>query len=152
MLYIIIAILAGSCIVISRIINFNLANKIGIFQGTFFNYAVGLFLSFLFLIISGEMLYLETNTMAAIPWWAFGGGFAGVVVVVLSTYLTPKLSAFYLTIFIFIGQLLVGGIIDYLWKGEFSMGKIIGGLLVASGLIYNLILDRNLETAGKTDG
>ena len=36
MIYILLAILAGISIVTSRVINFSLADKIGVFQGTFF--------------------------------------------------------------------------------------------------------------------
>ncbi|EEM04957.1 hypothetical protein bmyco0002_26140 [Bacillus pseudomycoides] len=48
MLYICIAILAGISIVVARIINANLAAKIGIFQGTFVNYITG-FVFFFFI-------------------------------------------------------------------------------------------------------
>jgi transporter family-2 protein len=52
------------------------------------------------------------------------------------------MSAFYLTLFIFIGQLFVGIIIDYFTLKELSLGKIAGGLLVLFGLSYNLLLDK----------
>lgn len=143
MLYIVLAVLAGVCIVISRILNFNLANQIGVFQGTFFNYLVGLVLSSVVFIYNSDRLDLGRISFSAIPWWAFCGGLVGVAVVLLSTYLTPKTSAFYLTIFVFVGQLLIAGIIDYFTKGEISVGKIVGGLMVLAGLTYNLILDRN---------
>ncbi len=46
-IYFFISILAGVSIVVARIINSNLAEKIGIFQGTFFNYITGLLFSFI---------------------------------------------------------------------------------------------------------
>lgn len=117
------AILAGMSIVISRTINANLASKIGIFQGTIFNYLVGL-------------------VVISVPWWTYLGGIVGVLVVSLSSYITPRISAFYLTILIFISQLFVGTLVDYALLGVFSHGKIIGGLLVFVGLTYNLYLDK----------
>ncbi len=48
MLYMIIAICAGISITVARLINSNLADRIGIFQGTFYNYAIGLIVSFYF--------------------------------------------------------------------------------------------------------
>jgi bacterial/archaeal transporter family-2 protein len=141
MLYVLLSILAGVSIVISRIINSNLANKIGIFQGTFFNYIVGLFFSFLFLFISSESLNISTTSLHKIPLWAYLGGLTGVLVVTLSNFITPKISAFYLTLIIFIGQLFVGIIIDYLTSNILSPGKLIGGTLVLIGLAYNLIID-----------
>lgn len=145
MFYIFISILAGVSIVISRIINSNLAEKIGIFQSTFFNYIVGLFFSLIFLLISKEYLFISNMKLQSIPLWAYLGGLAGVFVVTLSSYVTPKISAFYLTLLIFIGQLFAGILIDYLTLKQLSIGKIIGGLLVLTGLTYNLLIDKKLE-------
>lgn len=145
-MYILLAIIAGVSIVLSRIINFNLADKIGVFQGTLFNYIFGLIFSGIFLVLSNENVFKEINTLGDIPWWAYLGGFVGVGVVALSTYITPKISVFYLTIFIFIGQLFIGGVIDYITLHELSMGKVIGGILVLVGLIYNVRLDNLEET------
>jgi bacterial/archaeal transporter family-2 protein len=135
------AILAGVCIVISRTINAILAGIIGIFQGTIFNFIVGLLFSIIFLLFSSERAGMSHISLSSVPWWAYLGGLLGVLVVVLSSYITPKISAFYLTILIFIAQLFVGLIIDYLTLNIFSPGKIIGGLLVFTGLAYNLFLD-----------
>ena len=139
MIYILVAILAGVSVVVSRSINSNLAIKIGLFQGTFFNYIVGLLFSVLFLLFNKEN---NNINFSAIPLWAYLGGLVGVVVVVLSSYITPKMSAFYLTLFIFVGQLITGILIDYFNLSTLSIGKVIGGILVLIGLIYNLNLDK----------
>lgn len=141
------AILAGVCIVVSRTINANLAGIIGIFQGTIFNYIVGLLFSIVFLLFSSEITSIFHISLISVPWWAYLGGVIGVLVVVLSSYITPKISAFYLTLLIFIAQLFVGMIIDYLIFNLFSPSKIIGGLLVFAGLTYNLILDNKVSKA-----
>ncbi|MDR4326973.1 hypothetical protein CN568_06110 [Bacillus pseudomycoides] len=145
MLYICIAILAGISIVVARIINANLAAKIGIFQGTFVNYITGLFFSFLFLLFSNESLHVSATTLHSIPFVVYLGGLVGVIVIVLSNYITPKISSFYLTLLIFVGQLFMGVIIDFFTSNDVSIGKIIGGFLVLLGLTYNLILDKTYE-------
>ncbi|PFZ04168.1 hypothetical protein COL60_24560 [Bacillus pseudomycoides] len=145
MLYICIAILAGISIVVARIINANLATKIGISQGTFVNYITGLFFSFLFLIFSNESLHVSTATLQSIPFIVYLGGLVGVIVIVLSNYITPKISSFYLTLLIFVGQLFMGVLIDFFNSGDVSIGKIIGGFLVLLGLTYNLMLDKTYE-------
>ncbi|WP_369900144.1 DMT family transporter [Bacillus manliponensis] len=137
-----IAILAGVSIVVSRIINANLAKKIGTFQGTFFNYVTGLLVSILFLFFSSESLSLSTTTLQSIPFAAYLGGLVGVIVIVASNYITPKISSFYLTLFIFVGQLFMGVVIDFFTLHDISIGKVVGGLLVLLGLTYNLMLDR----------
>ena len=140
-----IAIIAGVCIVLSRTINANLAAMIGIFQGTIFNYIVGLIFSIVFLLVSSEATSISRTSFTYVPWWTYLGGVVGVLVVILSSYITPKISAFYLTLLIFISQLLVGLIIDYSTLSIFSIGKVIGGLLVFIGLTYNLLLDRKVS-------
>lgn len=135
---------AGATIVLARNINSSLANKIGLLEGTFFNYIIGLFFSFIFLLISSDHLKLSTSLLKSVPLWAYLGGLLGVIVVSISNLVTPKISAFYLTLILFIGQLFSGIIIDYFSLGLISIGKIIGGLLVILGLSYNLIIDKKL--------
>jgi transporter family-2 protein len=145
MVYLIISILAGVSIVIARIINSNLADKIGLLEGTLINFVTGLMLSLVFLLFSSEAVSFSTLDFTQVPIWAYLGGAAGVIVIFLSSYLTPKVSAFYLTLFIFIGQLFTGIVIDYFTLGELSQGKILGGLLVLFGLVFNLRIDRKQE-------
>jgi len=142
MLYIIIAIFAGVSITVARLINSNLADRIGIFQGTFYNYAIGLLVSFIFLAFNKEPILLSTSTLLNVPFWAYLGGLLGVVVVAASNFVTPKISAFYLTIIIFVGQIFAGITIDYYCSGIISKGTIIGGLLVFIGLTYNMFVDK----------
>lgn len=146
MLYICIAILVGVSIVVARIINANLAKKIGNWEGTFFNYITGLFFSMIFLIFSSDSIYISSHTLQKIPFVVYLGGLVGVIVISLSNYITPKISAFYLTLLIFIGQLFMGTIIDFFMTSELSIGKIIGGILVLIGLTYNLFVDRPIKT------
>jgi bacterial/archaeal transporter family-2 protein len=142
MFFALISFLAGVSIVVARIINSNLAKEIGIFQGTLVNYIVGLFFSFIFLLVSSEFSNISILRLQSIPLWAYLGGCTGVLVVVLSSHITPRLSAFYLTLLIFIGQLLVGIIIDYFTLNKLPIGKVIGGLIVLFGLSYNLLIDK----------
>ncbi|HHW66567.1 DMT family transporter [Defluviitalea raffinosedens] len=134
--------LAGVTIVVSRIINANLAQKIGLLQGTFFNYIVGLIFAFFFLIINKEPLRITNHSLGSIPVWAYFGGLFGVVVVMLQSYISHKIPSFNLTLLIFIGQLFMGIAIDYFTLHQLSIGKVIGGIFVLAGLIYNLILDQ----------
>lgn len=145
MLYILLSILAGISIVLGRVINSNLASRVGIFQGTFFNYVVGLLFSAIFLTFSNEAFDISRTTLYSIPFWAYLGGLSGVLVIMLSNYTAPRMSAFYLTLLVFIGQLFAGIVIDYFTLNKLSIGKVIGGLLVLMGLTYNLIIDKKQE-------
>lgn len=141
MIYIIIAVLSGITIVASRSINSVLADKIGMYQSTFFNYALGLIGSFLLLFISGETFKLFSAQSYSAPWFYYTGGLVGVISVTLSSYLTSKVTSFYLTLLIFIGQLFTGILIDYIASGYLSIYQLIGGILVIIGLGYNLFID-----------
>ncbi|NLO39995.1 MAG: DMT family transporter [Ruminiclostridium sp.] len=137
--------LTGFTIVINRIINSRLAQRIGIFQSTLYNYITGLFVSVLFAVFSRETIALNGLEFGNVPFWAYLGGFIGVITIVLSSYLTPRISALYLTLLLFIGQLFTGIIIDYFNSGEFSWPKLIGGIFVLTGLSYNLFVDYRKE-------
>ncbi|MBL4931244.1 DMT family transporter [Clostridium paridis] len=148
MLYILLSVLAGVSIVISRVINSNLSKKIGLFQGTFFNYLTGLSFSTIILVISNYGSNTNAIFSGNIPFQAYLGGFLGVLFVAFSSYITPKMSAFYLTLFTFVGQLLGGIIIDYFSLNILSTGKFVGGILVLIGLAYNLFVDKRSEIDG----
>jgi transporter family-2 protein len=150
MFYIIISFLAGITTVVSRIINSNLAKKIGIFQGTFFNYVVGLFFASLFFLLSSESFSLSSLSLSSVPFWAYLGGITGVLVVVLSSYITPRISSFYLTLLIFVGQLFMGIIIDFVSINKLSPGKVIGGVFVLIGFAYNLLIDKRQKESDIT--
>lgn len=145
MFNIIISILAGVSIVLSRIINAKLGDKIGVFQSTFYNFLTGLGFSSLILLFSKEKFMAAGYTFSSIPFVAFIGGIIGVFFITLSNYIAPKISTFYMALLIFIGQLFVGIIIDYITLGELSIGKIIGGIIVSLGLAYNLIIEKQSE-------
>ncbi|MEE1072141.1 MAG: DMT family transporter [Cellulosilyticum sp.] len=146
-MYITLAILAGVSIVLSRIVNYVLADKIGLFQGTFFNYLTGFIGSFILLLVSGETMKLFSINSYQGSWWAYLGGIVGVGVIALSSFLSSKISAFYLTLLLFVGQLFGGMVLDYMVSNDFSIQKIIGGVLVVIGLGYNLWIDAKTNKA-----
>jgi len=154
MIYILMALFAGGLIVFTRVINSNLAVKIGIFNGTFFNYFVGLIFALGYLGLESMSHQGGKIRFEVLPWWAWLGGLTGVLVLMLSNYITPKISSFVQTLLVFIGQLFAGIVIDYFTSGNVSIGKVLGGALVLAGLIYNTNVDRKFdrETARKLDG
>jgi bacterial/archaeal transporter family-2 protein len=143
MFFILISIAAGAIVVISRILNTRLSEKTGLVESSFFNYFTGLLSALiLFAIINDNTSLSEFHN---IPFWAYLGGMLGVFVVILSSVVTPKMSTFYITLIIFIGQLFTGIIIDCILLKTIPFAKIIGGLLVVAGLTYNLKLDSTVK-------
>lgn len=142
MIFILFAILCGVTNVLSRSVNFVLSDRIGMYQSTLFNYIFGLCGSFLLLLISGETFKLFTSSSYNAPWFVYTGGLFGVVVVTLLSFLSSKVSSFYLTLLLFVGQLFTGIIIDALSTGKISFYQVLGGALVVFGLTYNLYIDK----------
>lgn len=142
MIYILFAILCGVSNVLSRSVNFVLSEKIGMYQSTLFNYILGLSGSFLLLLISGETFKLFTTSSYNAPWFVYTGGLLGVIVVTMLSFLSSKVSSFYLTLLLFVGQLFTGIIIDALSTGKISFYQVLGGALVVLGLTYNLYIDK----------
>jgi len=139
MFFILISIASGSIVVISRILNTKLSKKVGLMQSSFFNYFTGLLSAVILFSVVKEKVTL--NQFYDIPLWAYLGGILGIAIVILSSVVTPKMSTFYITLIIFIGQLFTGIIIDCITLKTIPFAKIIGGLLVVAGLAYNLYVD-----------
>jgi len=133
--------LAGFCIIMSRTLNAKLADATSMSVSTFYNYFVGLFVSVLVFFIFGRAEIIFTEIAFSSNWYIYLGGAIGVTVVFMSNIVVVKISAFYLTLLIFIGQVFSGVLIDMFIAQEISMRNIVGGVLVAIGLSINLFLD-----------
>lgn len=139
MFFIIISIASGAIVVTSRILNTRLSEKVGLIESSFFNYLTGLLSALMLLTFFRDKISL--NQFHNIPSWSYLGGILGVIVVILNSVVTPKMSTFYITLMIFIGQLFTGIIIDCITLKTIPFTKIIGGILVVAGLAYNLYID-----------
>lgn len=142
------AFFSGCIVILTMVMNSRLAMKIGVFQGTFINYVVGFLFSILVLLINYKNVSLSVKTLSYIPFWAYLGGLMGVVVVSISNIVIPKIGAIYSTLLIFIGQLFTGIVIDFFIGSFISKGKIIGGLLILGGMVYNSHVDKKYLTEG----
>jgi uncharacterized membrane protein YdcZ (DUF606 family) len=140
--YIILAFLTGCAVILSLVINSKLAEKIGIFQGSLVNYTVGLLFSTLVLIFNYRHINMAIELFIDIPFWVYLGGFIGVIVLSINNIVIPKIPTIYSTLLLFIGQLSMGMLIDFVIGNTISMGKIAGGLLILSGMLYNFYVDK----------
>ena len=130
---------AGVCIILSRTLNAKLTDLTSVRTSTFFNYFVGLIIAVPVFLLLGRG---EIQGFTISPtWYIYLGGLLGVGVVLTSSITALKISAFYLTLLIFIGQVFSGVLIDIIISGVLSARNLVGGVLVAIGLCVNLILD-----------
>jgi len=147
MLYIILAVIGGFLTILNMVINAGLGKRIGVFPGTFVNYVVGLSLILILVLMMGNPL--DISTFSNIPFYAFLGGALGVTIVASSNIIIPKIPAIYTVLLNFIGQIFAGVIIDYIRFDYISKGKIIGGILIILGILYNTNIDKKQLTEGK---
>ncbi|WP_167957849.1 DMT family transporter [Anaerosporobacter faecicola] len=131
----------GITIVISRTTNAQLGKSIRISASTFYNYLTGSVVALLFLLLSKETLPALSLPKTWSGTLMYLGGIVGVLSVSLSNYVTPRISAFQLTIILFISQIFTGLLIDWLRYNTLSIGKLIGGILIIFGLVYNTYID-----------
>lgn len=142
MIAIICAICAGVSIVFSRSVNAYLAEKVGAYQSSFFNYLTGLLMSIVFLIILGfsEIQTANLNLLFHKPVLLIGG-FIGVFNILILNIVVLKISPVKLTLLTFISQLLSGILLDYCIYDMLSICKLAGCLIVTGGLIFYELCD-----------
>ena len=143
-----VAFAGGVSFVISRTLNARLSTLTSLHISTFYNYIVGLIVSILIFLLLGsnEVTYPEFGVSPFSPnWYIYIGGVVGVVVILLSNITVLKVSAFYLTLLIFIGQVSSGVIIDIVISQELSIRYFIGAILVTLGLCINLLMENTTE-------
>lgn len=132
---IIFALLAGMLVILCVSINGRLATKVGLIQAGITNYLVGLISSLVYIIIINNVSLTDLLLLNLdIPFYFFLGGAFGSAIMILNSRVINNLSAVYVTILLFIGQLSIGIFIDYLQSGSLPFGKIIGGGLILVGL------------------
>jgi transporter family-2 protein len=141
-LAVLVSFIAGINIVISRTLNAKLAELTSIRTSTFYNYLIGLLVAVPVCFLFGQNEAAFTAFAVSPSIYLYFGGIIGVGVVLLSNITVTRISSFYLSLFLFIGQVFSGILIDMVISQTFSPRNLIGGIFVAIGLSVNLLLDR----------
>ncbi|NNG00697.1 MAG: DMT family transporter [Desulfobacteraceae bacterium] len=141
--YIAIAVLTGMLVVVTMVVNAQLALRIGVFRGTRINYITGLGTVALFALAGGVDVTGSFTLLASLhPLYIFGGGICGVTAVVGINYILPRIPVIYGTLLFFLGQVVAGLVIDYLFYRTLSPRRLLGAVIVLSGLAMNMLADR----------
>jgi len=139
---VVVSFIAGVNIVLSRTFNAKLSEVTSVRVSTFYNYFIGLMVSLLAFALLGRGEIMISEFALSSNWYIYLGGVLGVTVVLLGNIVAVRISAFYLTLLIFVGQVFTGVIVDAVIAQHVSVRNVIGGVLVAVGLIVNLLLDQ----------
>jgi transporter family-2 protein len=134
---------AGVIIVIIRAMNARLAGYSGSYICTFFYYIFGLIMVIMVFLFLGkdEPMYMNFFTLSP-KFYIYFGGVLGVCIIMVNNITAPKISAFYLSLFSFSGQIFSGIVIDSLISQEFLLKNLISGIFISAGLSINLLLDK----------
>lgn len=135
---VIISFLAGGTVLLSRLVNARLAREAGLSTSTLINYLAGTLGSFVVFFLQG----LPEKVSFTLPFYNYLGGAIGALVVIISTFVVGRIATFYITLFMFIGQVFFGVFLDYLLDEVFSARIALGGVFVLVGLVINLIQDK----------
>lgn len=132
------AVTSGVTVVLSRSVNTQLSEKIGAMHGALVNHVVGLIVSILILFfVNIETVPFKLNN----PLMYFGG-VLGVVVVYLSNIVVPKVSSFNLTILSFVGQVLMGLVLDLMLTQTYSVPTLKAALIIATGILLTMLTEK----------
>jgi uncharacterized membrane protein YdcZ (DUF606 family) len=149
MMYYILTFLTGVSIVVSMMLNGRLAEQEGKINGVLINYFMAAIASLL--LCAWRTDIWEAAAIAGkVPVLYLIGGGIGVLTTYLFNLVVPRVPAVYIVILRFIGQMLAGALIDYLYLKVFSTGRIIGAALFLAGLIFNAGVDRRYGTQAKS--
>lgn len=147
-LSVLLCILAGVTIVVSRTINARLSEAAGYLQASFINHLVGLPIALCIAILTFDPSTIQTRMVITHP-YMLCGGMIGAVLVVMCSVCVPKVPAFRLTLLTFLGQLATSIVIDLLMGQSLNDTSFIGGILIAIGVVANMVLDYLLCNKGK---
>ncbi len=136
------ALASGVAIVISRTINAEYGKHTSPIGSGFYNYIMATVGAVIIALIMVDKESLSAILrMSPAPWWAYCGGVVSVSFVLLSNIVVPKLPSFQSTLLVFVGQVFTGIATDILLQEGYSTQTFWGGVLVASGVILNMIIE-----------
>lgn len=130
--FIILALLNGACITLSRILNGQLSISRGAFQASFVNHIGGfIFLSLILLITT------QTPTLPSFSQWPLlTGGLLGALYVALNSVVLTRLGSTQAIILVISGQMFFGILLDILNRNDVSLlGNLCGVLLIVLGIV-----------------
>ncbi|SMC99146.1 DMT family transporter [Sporomusa malonica] len=136
MFAIILGVVIGCIGILNMVANAKLAERIGIFHGTLINYC-GASVILLFIIFNNHISWPSPAELGAVPWWVYFGGPIGVAVVAGLNVIVPRLPVMFSALITFLGQMTASIIIDWMLGHNSFVGNVVGGVLIACGLLYN---------------
>lgn len=115
---ILLALLNGAFIAVSRALNGRLSLSGGSFNASSWNHWVGFFGLSPLLILGG---FPAAAVFTEVPVFAYLGGVIGALYVAINSHVLPRLGTLAATLLVISGQMLAGLVIDWVFAGEASV-------------------------------
>jgi len=134
---------SGMTMVGSRLANAGLAQRRGAGFSTIMNYVTGLAGSLVIFALMGFPVATPDPGAVTGVWriLMYTGGILGAAGIFLSNVIAPRMPALQMTLLVFVGQVFSGMVLDAL-LGKFSLGTLVGGLIIVAGMLINMRADR----------
>lgn len=130
-LVIFLSFLSGVLVIVNIGFNGMVSHRIGKFENVFINFLVGTLVALLAALLISSDLAIHVQKTKLI----FGlGGSLGVITTLIFNVLVRKLSALYMVLLRFIGQIGISIVIDAYYYSFFSPMKLLGCFLLLIGL------------------
>jgi len=146
--YVILALATGINLSVTITFNASLGRHIGVFSGALVNNLTGLITSLCCALAFGRWVWPAGIAEGGGP-FLFMGGVLGILAVVGSNVVYPRISVVYATVLVFVGQIAAGILIDAVGGTPVTLLKVAGCMLIPIGLLVNMRLDK-LSKGGAT--
>ncbi len=138
MIYIM-TIFIGFTTILSMAQNSSLSRKIGLTNTSTLNYATALLTSLVIFVFFGKIS--DFSRLNGMHYFAYFGGLLGLIVVIVSSYALSYISVIVGSMLMYTGQMLASFAIDYFLGVKISPIKILGIVLVVTGIYVNNYID-----------
>lgn len=140
-LYGMLAFFTGVIVTASSILNAQLGKSIGTYKAALYHNSIGAIMAIILTLVISNNFIKEIQGLKVAPIYLLSGGIITVAVVVSTIKLIPRIPVIYTTLSVFVGQFIVGYLLDLYQGIIFSNGRIIGFCIVFIGLIINIYIE-----------
>lgn len=135
--YIIIAVAMGVLSVFNKMVNVKATQCLGNVNGTFINYLEATIISFVIVLLTGDINELTVDYIKSVPLYLYLGSITGLIALILLVIGTKKSTVMISTVVVLIGQLSTSLVLDHIFfHDDFSVLKILGIFCVIAGMTF----------------
>ncbi|MDN5352798.1 MAG: bacterial/archaeal transporter family-2 protein [Clostridiales bacterium] len=133
MLIYILSLLLGFLVTVVPIMNSRNTLSLGTYRVSFFHYFSAALTGLAFVIFTRSSL--SPAQFSGMPPVYFVGGLIGITVILMMNFYASRLKAFHVAVLPFLGQMIMGALLDWIFGGLLDFKTLIGAVIVVAGLL-----------------